>query len=124
MVFYGAGVILDLARFLVQQGRNIIVLWTDYEIRPGNGGRVSSMTKYVDAEEPGIDNNAYTNIMVVWLMCRALEIMDILPADRGKPSWEDLALTRAELDRWDESAGKCQRFSTTDGIISQFEGLW
>ena len=34
--------------------------------------------EYPDAETPGLNNNAYTNLMVVWILCRALELLDRL----------------------------------------------
>jgi trehalose/maltose hydrolase-like predicted phosphorylase len=34
---------------------------------------------YPDAPSPGLDNNAYTNIMAVWVLCRALEVLRLLP---------------------------------------------
>ena len=34
--------------------------------------------RYPNAEEPGLHNNAYTNIMAVWVLCRALEVMEML----------------------------------------------
>ena len=33
---------------------------------------------YPDAAAPGLNNNAYTNIMAVWVLCRALEVLDLL----------------------------------------------
>ncbi|MDS1272327.1 hypothetical protein RIF23_18730 [Lipingzhangella sp. LS1_29] len=32
-----------------------------------------------DGGEPGVDNNAYTNIMTAWLLRHALDILDLLP---------------------------------------------
>ena len=33
-------------------------------------------------DEPGLDNNAYTNVMVVWVLIHALECVDVLPDRR------------------------------------------
>ncbi|MDD5701261.1 MAG: trehalose-phosphatase [Dehalococcoidales bacterium] len=120
MVFYGAGVIMDLARFWSGKAEYNRAL-DRYEIRRVMGPD-EFHDKYVDAAGPGIDNNAYTNIMVVWLMCRALEIMDILPEDRRKVLREDLSLSQSDLDRWDDISRKMRIVFHDDGIISQFEG--
>ena len=42
-----------------------------YRIR-GSWARTSTTTRYPGAATPGLDNNAYTNVMAVWLLRRAL----------------------------------------------------
>ena len=34
---------------------------------------------YPDVDRPGLDNNTYTNVMVVWVLRRALEALEELP---------------------------------------------
>jgi alpha,alpha-trehalase len=77
---------------------------------------------YPDASEPGIDNNAYTNIMAVWVLCRALETMEVVPADRREALRDKLGLQREELERWEDISHKMRIVFHGDGIISQFEG--
>jgi alpha,alpha-trehalase len=60
--------------------------------------------------------------MAVWLFCRALEIMEILPEDRLKMLREDLGLKREEVARWDDISRKMRVVFHSDGIISQLEG--
>jgi alpha,alpha-trehalase len=61
-------------------------------------------------------------VLAVWVLCRALEMLEILPDDRRRELVECLALSPAELQKWDEvSRGMCLVFHD-DGIISQFEG--
>ena len=40
-------------------------------------------------DEPGLDNNAYTNVMVVWVLIHALECVEVLP-DRRRGELLDL----------------------------------
>ena len=78
---------------------------------------------YPDVDEPvGVDNNAYTNIMAVWVLCRALETFKILPDDRREALQDKLGLRREELDRWEDISHKMRVVFHDDGIISQFEG--
>ncbi len=77
---------------------------------------------YPDADEPGIDNNAYTNIMAVWVLCRALEVIELLPVDRREALRDKLALRREELERWEDISRKMHVTFHGDGIISQFDG--
>ena len=78
--------------------------------------------KYPGAEEPGIDNNAYTNVMVTWVLCRALEVLEIIPSEQRKDLWDALSLSEEELDHWNEISHKMFVPFHGDGIISQFQG--
>ncbi|MGH3441815.1 MAG: hypothetical protein ACRDUY_07185 [Nitriliruptorales bacterium] len=55
---------------------------------------------YPGAEEPGLDNNAYTNVMTVWVMRRALELLERLAPYQRAEIEADHHLDLAELDRW------------------------
>ena len=76
---------------------------------------------YPDRDEPGLDNNAYTNVMAVWCLCRGLDVLRILPPDVAQDLRERLSLTDAETATWDEISRK-MRVCFHDGVISQFEG--
>ena len=77
---------------------------------------------YPDADEPGLDNNAYTNVMAAWILCRATEALDLIPEFRRNELFEKLHIQREELARWDEISRKLKVAFHDDGIISQFEG--
>ncbi|MDH3286783.1 MAG: glycoside hydrolase family 65 protein [Betaproteobacteria bacterium] len=118
--FYGAEMILEIARFWSsiatfneQLGR--------YEIR-GVTGPDEFQTTYPDASEPGLDNHAYTNIMAVWVLCRGLELLDILPEERRRELREELGLGDEELARWEDVSRRMRIVFHGEGIISQFEG--
>jgi alpha,alpha-trehalase len=74
------------------------------------------------APSPGVDNNAYTNIMAALMLWRALQLLDLLPEDHRQDLCDKLALTPAELERWDAISRKMRVVFHDDGIISQFEG--
>ena len=77
----------------------------------------------VDAEEAGgLNNNAYTNILVAWLLARARDVMDLLPPDRLTEIMELTGLDADECERWQEIGRKLKVPLLDDGIISQFEG--
>jgi alpha,alpha-trehalase len=118
--FYGAELIISIARFWASKAQYNQELGR-YEIRKVMGPD-EFHDRYPDAAEPGVDNNAYTNLMVAWIFWRALEMLEMLPPGQRKFIMEDLALTQEELDRWDEMSRKMRVAFHGKGIISQFEG--
>jgi len=118
--FYGAEVFLEIARFW----SSIATYSAErkrYEIN-GVMGPDEYHEAYPDADRPGLDNNAYTNIMTVWVLTRAGEILDLLPQDRREELLELLDLKQEELDRWQHISRAMFVPFHGDGIISQFEG--
>jgi trehalose/maltose hydrolase-like predicted phosphorylase len=76
---------------------------------------------YPDRDEPGLDNNAYTNVMTAWLMGRTLDTVEALPSHLRAELGEELGVTAEELGRWDDM-GRRIFVPFQDGVISQFEG--
>ena len=77
---------------------------------------------YPGADAPGIDNNAYTNVMAVWCIGRALEMLERLPEPARVELCQRLELDRQELDTWREiERGMFVPF-LRDRVIAQFEG--
>jgi alpha,alpha-trehalase len=77
---------------------------------------------YPEADNPGLANNAYTNIMAVWVLNEALEVLDLLPEDRSRELSETLDLSPEELELWEDISHKMRIIFHDNGIISQFEG--
>lgn len=117
--FRGAPMLIEIARFWASV--------TTYD-RASARYRVSGVMGpdeyhdgYPDRDEPGLDDNAYTNVMVVWLLSRVLELLERLPEHHRQALWETLHLSREELDRW-EDISRAMFVPFHDGIISQFAG--
>lgn len=121
---YGAEMMLEIARFFASlssyneaTGRwEILGVMGPDEYHDG----------YPDSDKPGLDNNAYTNVMVCWLLRRARRLLDRVPFHRREELCEDLELSDDELARWDEIAtGMTVCFHPDDEgnpVISQFQG--
>ncbi len=118
--FYGAEMLIEIARFWASIARYNRSLGR-YEIHNVMGPD-EFHDAYPDSAEPGINNNAYTNIMAVWVLCRALETIELLPGDRREALWDKLALRRDEVEHWEDISRKMRVVFHGDGIISQFEG--
>jgi len=76
---------------------------------------------YPGRDEPGLDNNAYTNVLAAWLMSRAVETMEVLPLHLRKELKDELRVTEEEVGRWEDLSRRIF-VPFHDGVISQFEG--
>jgi len=117
---YGAELILDIARFW-----SSIASFDDergrYEIR-GVIGPDEFHDGYPDSATPGLNNNAYTNIMAVWVLCRALDVLKLLSDVRRAELMTRLGLSAEEIARWGDISCRMYVPFHDGGIISQFEG--
>jgi HAD superfamily hydrolase (TIGR01509 family) len=117
---YGAELILDVARFwssvaTLNEARG------RYEIR-GVMGPDEFHEGYPHSPTPGLDNNAYTNLMAVWVLCRARDVLALLSDVRRDEIVAQLALSADEVARWEDVSYRMFVPFHDDGIISQFEG--
>ena len=117
---YGAELMFEIARFWAS-----IAEWNQargrYDIR-GVMGPDEFHDRYPDRDAPGLDNNAYTNVMAAWCIARALDLFELLPEERCRELCEHLHLERDELVHWDDVSQKLYLPFRSDGILSQFEG--
>ena len=77
---------------------------------------------YPGADRPGLRNNAYTNVLTAWVLCRAIDAIELLGGSSCAELWERLDLTQEELGRWEHISRRLRVPFHADGIISQFEG--
>ncbi|MEA1991067.1 MAG: trehalose-phosphatase, partial [Thermodesulfobacteriota bacterium] len=117
--FYGAEMIFEIARFWESISTYNETL-DRYEII-GIMGPDEYHEAYPDAKAPGLNNNAYTNVMVAFVMNRALEIFDLLPSEQTRQLCERLDIEDTEIERWKDMGAKLKVAFHDDGIISQFE---
>jgi trehalose/maltose hydrolase-like predicted phosphorylase/beta-phosphoglucomutase-like phosphatase (HAD superfamily) len=118
--FVGAELLVEIARFWssittfnAEQGR--------YEIL-GVMGPDEYHEAYPDSDRPGLDNNTYTNVMVVWVLQRALEALEALPPHYRQELAAELTIRDDELDRWRDITHKMKVVFHADGVLTQFEG--
>ncbi len=118
--FYGGELILEIALFWSsiatyneERGR--------YEIK-GVLGPDEYHDGYPDASQPGLSNNAYTNIMAAWVLCRGIDVLELLSDIRRAELTARLSIGREEIKRWEDISCKMFVPFHDDGIISQFEG--
>ncbi|ABM42329.1 glycoside hydrolase family 65 protein [Pseudomonas sp. S5(2021)] len=118
--FYGAEMLIEIARFWAS-----LATWNGererYDIR-GVMGPDEFHDAYPWRDQPGLDNNAYTNVMVAWLMERAIEAFELVGPDRRRELRDALALADDELVAWRDISHKLFVPLHDGGIPSQFEG--
>jgi len=115
----GAEMILEIARYWAALATHDPDL--DRFVIRGVMGPDEFHTGYPGAEEDGLDNNAYTNVMAVWVLRRALDVLEALPIRRRVEITESLGLRRSEVKLWQEMVQK-MFVPFHLGVISQFEG--
>jgi trehalose/maltose hydrolase-like predicted phosphorylase len=119
LAFYGAEMLFEIARFWAsiaafnpERGR--------YEIR-GVMGPDEFHDRYPWGEAPGLDNNAYTNLMAVWVLERAVQARERLDPERRAELDEALGFGTQEIVQWEEISRR-MFVPFHDGVLSQFEG--
>jgi beta-phosphoglucomutase family hydrolase len=117
---YGAELMFEIARFWAS-----IAKWNmardRYDIR-GVMGPDEFHDGYPSQDTPGLDNNAYTNVMASWCISRALDLFEFLPAERCQELCELLGLERDEIAHWENVSRTLYLPFQADGMLSQFEG--
>ena len=120
MSFYGAEMLLEIARFWSD-----IAEWNPererFEIK-GVVGPDEFHTQYPGSDKPGLNNNAYTNVMAVWVLEKALGALDQLSETRKEELFDELNIDEDELERWKKITRKMYIPFLENNIISQFEG--
>ncbi len=117
--FYGAEMILEIARFWASMAS-----WNDERERYDIVRVVGPDEYHTDDpnwEGSGLRNNAYTNVMAAWTIRCAERVLGLLPHDRADRLRRDLGIDDAELERWRDVRTRLH-VPISDGIIEQFEG--
>jgi HAD superfamily hydrolase (TIGR01509 family) len=115
----GAELVFEVARFFASMAS-----WGDGLGRFSIAGVVGPdefHDGYPWSDDPGVVDNAYTNVMAAWLLWRAGELFELLAAQHRSETAERLRVDGAEEARWD-SISRGLNVPFHDGVISQFAG--
>lgn len=118
---YGLEVMLEVARFWAsaakfskKDGR--------YHIE-GVMGPDEFHEKYPGAKKGGLRDNAYTNVMVCWLLHKTIETVEHVPGEIISGLSEKIGFKEEEMEEWKRIIEKMNVVMTEDGILSQFDGF-
>ncbi|MEA1970607.1 MAG: beta-phosphoglucomutase, partial [Thermodesulfobacteriota bacterium] len=117
---YGAEIMLEIARFwasIARYDENT----KRYHIE-GVMGPDEYHEKLPGSEEHGLKDNAYTNIMTVWLLEKALDLIDRLPEKVVERLKQKITFKIAETEKWKRITEKMNVILAKENIISQFDG--
>ena len=118
---YGAEMFLEICRF-----------WASKAELDEQSGRFSIKNvmgpdefheSYHDADEGGLKDNTYTNIMVAWAMARAGDIIDVLAEEDLLRIQENLQLSDWEIKHWQQISKKLN-IVIDDNILAQYDGYF
>lgn len=117
---YGAEMLLEIARFWSSKAA-LNEKTGNYEI-----DKVMGPNEYHEmapgAKEGGLKDNAYTNVLTVWLMNKCLDLQNHLAKEELKEIEEKISLDKKEKERWRDIAAK-MNLVIKDDIISQHDGF-
>ncbi|CAN5559092.1 beta-phosphoglucomutase family hydrolase [soil metagenome] len=120
LAYYGAEMLLEISRFWSSIATFDASIGR-YVIR-GVVGPDEFHTDDPNSEEPGLKNNAYTNVMAAWVLRTAVRVLDCVDEERKEKLKELLRIRDEELVRWDDISRKLLIPFHGAQIISQFEG--
>lgn len=120
--FYGAEMFLDIASYWASMATYNSERQR-YEIHHVVGPD-EYHTSYPDSDEKGLNNNAYTNVMVAWLLQKAVDLLELIEKSRKYELLQELDIDDKELSRWSEVSKKMYVpfIEGEEGVINQFEG--
>ena len=124
--FYGAEMLIEIARFwasIATYDRSL----DRYSIR-GVMGPDEYHDRYPDRDQPGLDDNSYTNVMAAWCLCRANDVLTVLAPAAATELRDRLNVTDEEVARWEDVSTRLRIcfHDASDGsgpVISQFDGF-
>ena len=119
---YGAEMFLEICRFWASKAKYNEETGR-YEIDKVMGPD-EYHEKYPDADTGGLKDNGYTNIMVVWALDRAFEILAWLSEGARQSVAEKIGLAGDELERWRDIGRRINIPLSDDGILEQFDGYF
>jgi len=79
-------------------------------------------TGYPHTGQPGLNNNAYTNLMAAWVLHRAVDLLHCLPADLEATLRSRLQLKDSEVAHWRHIGSRMYLPFLPDGVLNQFDG--
>lgn len=119
---YGAEMFLEICRFWASKAE-LNKTTGRYSIKKVMGPD-EFHEKLPGSTEGGLTDNAYTNLMVVWCMNQAFNILDSLESEKRKNLNSKISLQEAELHKWKDMTARMNILFNEDNVMEQFQGYF
>jgi len=122
MIRYGAELLCSIAQFCAT-----LAYYNERDGRfhtKGMMGPDEFHEKNPHAEKPGVEDNAYSNVMIVWTLLKAKEVLAQLPEEHRRRLVKRLRLEDKDFLLWEEITKKMNVLIDQNGIIEQFKGYF
>ncbi|MDP8234561.1 MAG: glycosyl hydrolase family 65 protein [Candidatus Saelkia tenebricola] len=119
---YGAEILLSIAQFFAS-----LVYFDSKDEKyhtQGVMGPDEFHEKYPGEDTPGLRDNAYTNLMIAWLLLRAKDVIAALGERDKRRIFRRVGLKPHDLELWDDIVCKMNVVINQEGIIAQFDGYF
>lgn len=122
LIHYGAEILLSIAQFGASLSK----------LNPKDGryhteglmGPDEFHEKLPGSAKAGLKDNAYTNLLIVWTLLKALEVLDVLSKYHKTRLFKKIRLDEKQISLWEDITRKMNIIINDDGIISQFDGYF
>ena len=122
MDHFGAEILLDICKFWVSKSK------FDQESGRTHIDKVMGPDEFHEKlpgeDEGGLTDNAYSNVMVSWMLSKAFQVLDELTGDHRSRILELLSLEESDLNHWKEVMQTLALNVNEEGIIEQFRGYF
>jgi HAD superfamily hydrolase (TIGR01509 family) len=76
------------------------------------------------SEKGGLKDNAYTNLMSVWVFKKTTDLLQVLKDEEKKALFSKLNFKDSELGHWNDIIHHINLVISEDGIIAQYDGYF
>lgn len=118
----GAELLIEICRFWA--GKAIFDETTGRYSISGVMGPDEFHEKYQDSKEGGLKDNAYSNLMTVWMLDKTLILLNSIAKDDRKKLFDALNVSVKEMILWKDIIKKIALHISDDGIIAQYDGYF
>ncbi len=80
--------------------------------------------KYPNSEKGGLKNNAYSNLMSIWVIGKTMGILKQMDTQKKASLFDKIAFSMEELGHWEKVIKQLNLDISNDGIIAQYEGYF
>jgi trehalose/maltose hydrolase-like predicted phosphorylase len=122
MLDYGAEMLIDICRFW--ESKTAFNEKTQRYSIDKVMGPDEFHEMYADAKEGGLRDNAYSNVMTVWMFERTAAYFNALNKEQKDIICAKCKFSESEIATWMNIAQKMNLVISEDGIISQYDGYF